>query len=1063
MSQVFCRQFVKTGVTRSSIRGVIAAGFLVLPLAVTHAQVVGPVYPPPSTNIAVPSPTTETVTFGTNGGDIGHGGGVQWTFSGIGVATAARTWWGPGPVYPDSTPSSYIFEYNTTPFTFTSSTTNTAVYTTPPWPYTCVNNGNFVAVYQRFTMTYSSSSPITLDTAATAGVSDTNNRVGVLLRVTPGMTFSVNMLFEASFDGNTWTPGITFFDNPCFNHPVSGFPTNFQGGFYYINSAPTLGTLSNQTVYLSSSGSATPVGPLTFTIADDGDPNQVTFANIASSNQNAVANGSITVVNNGNGTGSISFIALPQAYGTQGTTQITFNGVDGLGASSVPNGFSVLIDQPPFLDTNTPLTVGQGAGSTVTQSLLHATDPDTSNPAIFQVQGQPHTGTLYLNGTASPASFTQTDVNNGLVTYTNNNSCQTSDNFQFQVFDSDGGFANDPVQGPGATTYSFGINVTLTQTAPTAQPASLQTGLGASVSSTAHATSTDCGPPAITYQFGTPAHGSLSNTDASTGAFTYTPNLGYSGTDSFTFTGTTYGSMVSTPATVSITVQNQAPTAQPATLVTHVNTLVTGNLVATDPDLPAQTLKYAVATGPTHGQLIITNATTGAFTYIPNSGFGGNDAFTFTANDGSLTSAPASVAVQVRQYPKPGAVLITDQGSPASVILFDPVSSQQSILSDDPLLKQPYGIVVRGNGNILVTDGGPNGGPGYMLDIDPNSGTAGQFGPDLPTSIGLALEANGNVLVSLTNAFEVARFDGVTGNVTGTPMSLGANTAPTGIAVASDGTLWVDNAGVFNGGTNDLYHMNADGSSPTSISTGNYLNPPAGIALTSTTAYVSTIGPFAGGAPTNIVAVDLTTGTQTLVSADGNLVGAPGLAIASSGHLYVTSIGNASIVDVDPANGDQVVLAQNGLLQAPWDLTIVPPAASGVDLSVTMTAPSGYIKETKPLVYTIVVHNFGPDGATGATISAVTPPNVTGLTWTCTTNGSGSCTANGTGSLNDTMNVPVGAVLTYTVTATASVPETFTIYTVSVQAASGITDVNPNNNTATSGLPEKIFTDGFGP
>ena len=61
------------------------------------------------------------------------------------------------------------------------------------------------------------------------------------------------------------------------------------------------------------------------------------------------------------------------------------------------------------------------------------------------------------------------------------------------------------------------------------------------------------------------------------------------------------------------------------------------------------------------------------------------------------------------------------------------------------------------------------------------------------------------------------------------------------------------------------------------------------------------------------------------------------------------------------------------------------------------------------------------------------------------------------------MTVPVGAILTYTVTATAGLPETFTIYSVSVQPASGITDVDLNNNRATSGLTEKIFANGFEP
>jgi uncharacterized repeat protein (TIGR01451 family) len=1048
-------------------RKAAAAAVLFLPIvAFATVAAVGPVYPPPTVN-------AQSVTFTTSdpggNGNIGRAGGVTQTFSGIGVATAAKTWWGPGPVYPDSSPSSYIFEYNPTPFTFSSvdGVNHKVVYSTAPWSYLCVDGTGSRPVYQRFTMTYSSASTIVLDSAVTAGISDPNGRVGYVIRVTPGMAFTVNMLFEASVNGSSWMPGIDFFSTPCFAHP---FQTNFEGGFYYSNSAPVIGSVANQTVYILSGGTAKAIGPLNFTIGDDGDPNKVTFTNILSSDTSVVQNADISVVNNANGTGSVSFTAQPPPAAGQGHTTISYDAVDGLGAQT-PGSFDVLVDQPPVFDNGQTLNVGQGLGGTITNSLLHAYDPDNSDPATvtFNVQGQPHDGTLYLNGSAGPGTFTQADIDNNLVTYTQDNSCQTSDDFQFLISDSDGGYANDPNVNPDGspTSYSFHINVNLTQSPPSAQGASLQTGLGQAVSSNVQATSTDCGPPTIAYALGTgPLHGNLTGPDASTGAFTYTPNLGFSGPDSFTFTASAYsGAEVSAPATISFTVQDQAPTAQPGKLVTHVNTAVNGNLVATDPDLPAQTLKYAVAAGPANGLVNVSNATTGAFTYVPNAGFAGNDSFTFTANDGSLTSTPGNVTVQVRQYPKGGDILVTNQGNPASIVLFDPVSAQQSILSDDAMVKQPYGIVVQSNGNILTTDGGPNGGPGYLLSIDPNSGAAAQFGTtNLPTSIGLALEASGDALVGLTTAGVIGRFD-TSGNLTGPPIPLGgaAKPAPTGIAVAADGTLWVNDAEVFAGGTtNNLYHMNADGSSPTVVASDNFLNASAGIVLAGSTAYISTVGPFAGGAPTNIVAVDMGTGTQTLVTTDDKLIGSPGIGLAPLGNLYVTSIANARIVGVNASNGTQTILTQGGLLQGPWGLTVVPAPASGVDLSVTMAGPGGYIKETKPLVYTITVSNFGPDAATGAHVTAVTPPNVTGLTWTCVTNGSGSCgSASGGGSLNDSPNVPVGAVLTYTVTASAGLPEGFTMYAVSVQPATGITDVNLNNNQATSGLPEKIFADGF--
>src|SRR5262249_52759235 len=63
----------------------------------------------------------------------------------------------------------------------------------------------------------------------------------------------------------------------------------------------------------------------------------------------------------------------------------------------------------------------------------------------------------------------------------------------------------------------------------------------------------------LTAALGTgPSHGSL--TLNSNGSFTYTPAAGYTGSDSFTYTAND-GALVSTPATVSLSVTDQVPTA----------------------------------------------------------------------------------------------------------------------------------------------------------------------------------------------------------------------------------------------------------------------------------------------------------------------------------------------------------------------------------------------------------------------------------------------------------------------------------------------------------------------
>ncbi|MFC4810872.1 CehA/McbA family metallohydrolase [Paenibacillus sp. GCM10023250] len=91
---------------------------------------------------------------------------------------------------------------------------------------------------------------------------------------------------------------------------------------------------------------------------------------------------------------------------------------------------------------------------------------------------------------------------------------------------------------------------------------------------------------------------------------------------------------------------NQAPIGQPGTYSTTAGHPVDGLLAATDAN--GDPLTYGIATQGTKGVATVTNPATGAFTYVPNEGVEpGLDSFTFTANDGKLTSAEAAVTITI--------------------------------------------------------------------------------------------------------------------------------------------------------------------------------------------------------------------------------------------------------------------------------------------------------------------------------------------------------------------------------------------------------------------------------
>src|SRR5207249_4746358 len=95
--------------------------------------------------------------------------------------------------------------------------------------------------------------------------------------------------------------------------------------------------------------------------------------------------------------------------------------------------------------SNSGLTLGEGTTATVTSSKLAASsDPgDPASELVYTLTAAPTHGTLKLSGTALAATstFTQADLNNNNVTYTQDGSENFGDSFSFSVVDSPGSAA----------------------------------------------------------------------------------------------------------------------------------------------------------------------------------------------------------------------------------------------------------------------------------------------------------------------------------------------------------------------------------------------------------------------------------------------------------------------------------------------------------------------------------------------------------------------------------------------------------------------------------------------
>ncbi|HIJ84656.1 MAG TPA: tandem-95 repeat protein, partial [Magnetococcales bacterium] len=136
-----------------------------------------------------------------------------------------------------------------------------------------------------------------------------------------------------------------------------------------------------------------------------------------------------------------------------------------------------------------------------------------------------------------------------------------------------------------------------------------------------------------------------------TGAFTYQPNLGTSGPDTFTF-AVSDGAGETAPIPMTIHVANKLPEFLPPTenIVAQVGQLLQGILPIKN-DQTGETLVFKIVSQGSKGKIILTNPATGAFTYQPNPGTSGPDTFTFAVSDGAGETAPIPMTVQVVNNP----------------------------------------------------------------------------------------------------------------------------------------------------------------------------------------------------------------------------------------------------------------------------------------------------------------------------------------------------------------------------------------------------------------------------
>ena len=327
-------------------------------------------------------------------------------------------------------------------------------------------------------------------------------------------------------------------------------------------------------------------------------------------------------VTNGPSLGSLTGTGANRTYtpnnGATGTDTFTYVTNDGT-TNSTPATVTITINEindPPTADDQTVSTDEDTAVSIT----LTGSDPE-GDPLTYNVTSGPSDGTLTGNGANR--------------TYTPDPNFNGTDSFTFTV--------NDGALTSGTATVTITVNPV--NDPPTADDQNVTTTEDTAVSVTL--TGNDIDGDTLTYNVTNgPSLGSLTGTGANR---TYTPNNGATGTDTFTYV-TNDGTTNSTPATVTITINeiNDPPTADDQTVSTDEDTAVSITLTGSDPE--GDPLTYNVTSGPSDGTLTGNGANR---TYTPDPNFNGTDSFTFTVNDGALTSGTATVTITVNPVNDP--------------------------------------------------------------------------------------------------------------------------------------------------------------------------------------------------------------------------------------------------------------------------------------------------------------------------------------------------------------------------------------------------------------------------
>lgn len=411
------------------------------------------------------------------------------------------------------------------------------------------------------------------------------------------------------------------------------------------------------------------------------------------------------VTQGGNGSVAIdgtSVVYTPDA-GFSGVDTFTYTISDGNGGEDTASVEVTVDAEPNTAPDAVNDTAGTGFETPVTISVLsNDTDDDGDTLSISEVT-QGTNGSVAIDGTS--------------VVYTPDDGFSGDDSFTYTISDGNGG------------TDTATVSVTVDEAPNTAPDAVNDTaGTGFETPVTVNVLANDTDDDGDTLSISGVTQGGNGSVAIDGTSVVYTPNAGFSGVDTFTYT-VSDGNGGEDTATVEVTVDDQpntAPDATNDTAGTGFETPVTVNVLANDTDDDGDTLSISGVTQAANGSVAIDGT---SVVYTPNAGFSGVDTFSYTISDGNGGESTASVEVTVDDEPNSPPDAADDSGttgfgSPLTVsVLANDTDTDGDSLSITGVTQGMNGsVVIDGTDVVYTPNAGFSGDDSFTYTIGDGNG-----------------------------------------------------------------------------------------------------------------------------------------------------------------------------------------------------------------------------------------------------------------------------------------------------------------------------------------------------